>query len=179
MDSLLNGFLRFSRLGRVEMHLEPLDMNKIVHGATQALKFQAEEAGASVEIGALPGCLGDATLVGQVFSNLLDNALKYRDPTRPCRISVAGRTENGSAIYAVRDHGIGIPAEHQPKVFELFHQLHPKQSQGEGLGLSIVQRAVERQHGRIWLESVPRQETTFFVSLPVAPAAAAAHPKER
>jgi PAS domain S-box-containing protein len=166
MDALLTGFLRFSRLGRVELHIEPLDMNRIVKGAAQALKFQAEEAGVHIQIGALPACLGDATLAGQVFSNLLDNALKYREPSRACEISVTGQVADGSAIFTVRDNGIGIPAEHQPKVFELFHRLHPKKTDGEGLGLTIVQRAVERQHGRIWLESEPDQGTSFHVSLP-------------
>jgi two-component system, chemotaxis family, sensor kinase Cph1 len=166
MDSLLTGFLRYSRLGRVEIRIEPLDMNRIVHGAAQALKFQSEEANAVLEIGELPGCLGDATLVGQVFSNLLDNAIKYRDPARRSEISVRGRVENGAAIYTVSDNGIGIAAEHQPKVFELFHRLNPRKSQGEGLGLTIAQRAIERQQGRIALESQPGEGTTFTVTLP-------------
>ena len=166
MDALLSGFLRFSRLGRVALHIQPLAMHRLVQGAADVLKFQAEEAHAVVEIGPLPASLGDPTLVGQVFSNLLDNALKYRHPTRACRITVQGRLEDGRAIYTVQDNGIGIAAEHQPKVFDLFHRLYPKKTQGEGLGLTIAQRVIERQHGQIWLESHPGEGTTFFVSLP-------------
>jgi len=166
MDTLLSGFLRFSRLGRVALHIQPLAMHRLVQGAVDVLKFQAEEADATVEIGPLPACLGDPTLVGQVFSNLLDNALKYRHPGRNCLITVQGRIEDGKAIYTVRDNGIGIAAEHQPKVFDLFHRLDPKKTQGEGLGLTIAQRVIERQHGQIWLESHPGEGTTFFVSLP-------------
>jgi chemotaxis family two-component system sensor kinase Cph1 len=166
MDTLLSGFLRFSRLGRVALHIQPLAMHRLVQSAADVLKFQAEEANVAMEVGPLPDCLGDPTLVGQVFFNLLDNALKYRHPARRCRISVQGRNADGKAIYTVQDNGIGIAGEHQPKVFDLFHRLDPKKTQGEGLGLTIAQRVLERQHGEIWLESHPGEGTTFFVSLP-------------
>jgi PAS domain S-box-containing protein len=167
MDTLLAGFLRFSRLGRVALQIQPLAMQKLVNGAAQVLKFQAEEANAIVEVSPLPDCLGDPTLTGQVFSNLLDNALNYRHPTRRCHITVRGHEENGQAIYAVEDNGVGIEQEHQSRVFDLFHRLDPKKTQGEGLGLTIAQRILDRQQGRLWLESQPDQGTTFFVSLPV------------
>jgi signal transduction histidine kinase len=166
MDVLLSGFLRFSRMGRVVLQIQPVAMNKLVTGAAQALKFQTEEAGATVEIGELPQCVGDPTLIGQVFSNLIDNALKYRAADRKCVITISGHVEDGQAIYGVRDNGIGIAPEHQPKVFELFHRLDPKKTQGEGLGLAIAQRALERQHGKIWVDSSRGEGTTFFVSLP-------------
>lgn len=171
MDSLLSGFLRFSRLGRVALQLQKIGMNKLVHGVVQATKFQAEEIDAEITVGDLPDCYGDATLTGQVFSNLVDNALKYRDPQRRCTITIEGEIVKGEAIYRVRDNGIGIAVEHQPQVFELFHRLHPKKTAGEGLGLTIAQRILERQHGRIWLKSQPGEGTTFFVALPaIAPA---------
>ena len=166
MDTLLSGFLRFSRLGRVVLQIQTIQMEKLVAGAAQALKFQTDEAGARVTIGDLPNCKGDPTLTGQVISNLIDNALKYRAKDRPCAISISGRIEGGQAIYCVQDNGIGIAPEHQPKVFELFHRLDPKKSYGEGLGLSIAQRAMERQKGHIWLESRPGEGTHFFISLP-------------
>jgi len=86
-------------------------------------------------------------------------------------ISVAGTTRDGRALYTVRDNGIGIAPEHQEKIFEIFHRLNPSQGAGEGLGLTIAQRILERHNGKIRVESEPGKGTAFFVSLP-APARA-------
>lgn len=167
MEMLLAGLLRYSRLGRVVLTIQPLTMDALMAEIVAAMKFQIDEAKAEVVVEALPMCRADREQTNQVFANLIDNALKYRAPGRPLRIKVSGHVENGQAIFAVADNGVGIAAQHQPKIFEIFHRLNPDTTAGEGLGLTIAQRVLERQNGKIWVESKEDEGSTFYVSLPV------------
>jgi len=168
IDNLLAGLLRFSRLGRAALRIERLDINAMLQSIVHSMEFQVQRAAATIALEPVPDCQGDATQIGQVFSNLIDNAIKYLAKGRPGQITVFGRIESGKCIYAVRDNGIGIAREHQHKVFEIFHRLEPDLAEGEGLGLAIAERILERQNGRIWVESTPGQGSCFFVSLPSA-----------
>jgi PAS domain S-box-containing protein len=172
METLLAGLLRYSRLGRVALTLRPINMNGLLSDILAAMKFQLDEAKADVSVSMLPTCVGDTVQTSQVFANLLDNALKYRSPDRPLRVTITGIIQQGQAIYQIADNGVGIVPEHQSKVFEIFHRLNPDTTSGEGLGLTIAQRVLERQKGRIWVESKPNMGSTFFVALPAVEARA-------
>jgi signal transduction histidine kinase len=115
----------------------------------------------------LPPCIGDRSQIDQVFSNLIDNALKYLDPSRPGLILITGHKNHKQVIYCVKDNGIGIAPEHHEKIFDIFHQITPSESKGEGLGLSIVQKIIERHEGKIWIKSEPGKGSNFFLSLPL------------
>ncbi len=170
MNQLVNGLLHISRLGRVIPKLEPLDMNRLMVDVLAALAHQVQAAGATVKTEPLPFCKGDAHMINQVFTNLVDNAIKYRDPARPLQIRITGRPEGAQAVYCVEDTGIGIAPEHQQKIWGMFHRLYPEGPvSGEGLGLNIVRRILESHQGRTWAESVPGQGSKFYVSLPMDP----------
>ncbi len=174
MDSLLSGLLRCSRLGQAALHPQTLDLDSLLAGVVHAQRYQTEQAGAVILIEPLPRGWGDAGQLGQVFSNLIDNALKYREAGRPCRITIQGRVEDDHYLCSVADNGIGIAPEHQREIFEIFNRLHPKATPGEGLGLTIARRIVERHHGRIWVESEPGVGSTFWIRLPAVASATAA-----
>lgn len=170
MEALLAGLLRYSRLGRVALSLKPQNMNGMIAEVLAAMKFQLDEAKAEVRVEPLPTCEADSVQTSQVFANLIDNALKYRSPDRALQVVIRGELRDHQAIYTVSDNGVGIAREHQAKVFEIFHRLNPETSTGEGLGLTIAQRVLERQKGRIWVESQAGQGSIFFVSLPAVEA---------
>jgi PAS domain S-box-containing protein len=166
MDQLLAGLLRLSRLGRAALDIRVLDMNALLRETIENMDFKIRESKIHVYWEDLPVCLGDAVQVGQVFANLVDNAVKYRHPDRQCSIHITGEIRDENAIYCVRDNGKGIDPAHLDKVFEIFHRLEPDQGEGEGLGLTIVRRVVDRLGGDIWAESIPNEGSAFFVALP-------------
>lgn len=166
IDLLLSGILRFSRLGRAALKIQRVDVASLVADITRTIEFQIKKAGVSLTVGPLPPCQADAVQLNQVFSNLLDNALKYLSPQRPGKIHISAMKEKGRVIYAVKDNGIGIAPEHLDAIFEIFHRVNPHATAGEGLGLAIAQKILHRQNGVISVQSTLDEGSTFFVSLP-------------
>ncbi|MFO1498713.1 MAG: PAS domain S-box protein [Verrucomicrobiota bacterium] len=167
MDRLLTGILRYSRLGRAALRTERIDMNRLLGEIAKSMDYQINAAGAVLHVGDLPAGMGDAVQISQVFSNLIDNAIKYRRMDLPCRIEVNGRAEHSKAVYSIQDNGIGIAPDHQAKAFEMFHRLNPGTGTGEGLGLAIAKKILERHNGSIRVESKAQAGSTFYVELPL------------
>lgn len=166
MDSLLSGLLQISRLGRAPLDIKKLDMNKLMSEVVSSFEFQVKEADATVKIEELPPCMGDEIQINQVFSNLLGNALKFLAPERSGVIGISGKEEKEQVIYCVEDNGIGIAEKDKNAIFEMFCKLDSADKRGEGLGLTIVRKILERHGGKVWVESEPGKGSRLFVSLP-------------
>jgi len=169
MAMLLNGLLQVSRIGTTELEIKPLDMDKIMDDIHQATEFQIKKADVELILDDIPDCLGDEALTNQLFSNILGNALKYLDPKRQGRIHISGRSDNGKSVYCIEDNGIGIDSANQKRIFEIFQRVDPNdKAGGEGLGLNIVTRILDRLDGKIRVESEPGKGSKFFIALPLA-----------
>jgi PAS domain S-box-containing protein len=166
IDSLLKGLLYLSRLGRVELMPARIDMNELLKNVLDDFKYRISENDIDVSLEKLPPCYADEGQISQVFANLIDNAIKYTAGRENPKIKISGWHEIGMSKYIIEDNGIGIAPEHQEKIFELFHRLDPENTEGEGLGLNIVSKILERNRGGIDMESKPGRGTKFYVLLP-------------
>lgn len=169
LGTIIDALLRLARAGRVDYARQAVDLNPIVARVSASLGETIAARGARVAVAPLPPAWGDPAALEQVFANLLDNALAYLDPARQGEISVGSLPATTGHTYFVRDNGRGIPAHARDKIFQAFQRLDPAGSQGEGLGLALVRRVVERHDGAIRVESREGVGSTFFVDLPGPP----------
>ncbi len=163
MGQLIDELLNFSRLSRLEMHRENIDMRALAQRAWEEVGEQSRSA-VDIRIGELPPCQGDAALLKQVWLNLLSNAVKYSRQRETPRIEVGG---NVGPVYWVRDNGVGFDMQYAQKLFGVFQRMHlVEEYEGSGVGLAIVRRIVERHHGQVWAEAVADGGATFSFALP-------------
>ncbi len=165
MGQMITDMLELLRVVQVELDARPVPLRALACAVAEGLAPQVPNA--RIEVGALPDALGDATLLRQVLSNLLDNALKYsRHQSEP--MVVVGFDADTSA-YFVRDNGMGFDMARANKLFGLFQRLHAGiDVPGMGVGLAIVARIIERHGGSIWAESSPGQGACFWFRVPQA-----------
>jgi PAS domain S-box-containing protein len=162
---LLEGLLEFSRLGGRPMVKTEVSMDALVHGVLQTLRLRPDAARAEFRLGPLPGCLGDAMLLRQVWSNLIGNAVKYSRRRDPAIIRIGFKPATSS--YYVRDNGAGFDMRHSRNLFGVFERLHTgSEFEGTGVGLAIVRRIIERHGGTISAQAKPERGATFRFSLP-------------
>lgn len=168
MDSLLTGLLDIFRLTTSAVEISKVDMNELMALVMPEMEYQIIETGAKIAIEPLEPCIGNSLQINRIFTNLITNALKFLDKSRPGQIRVYCTTQNNRNIYCVEDNGIGIAPMHQDKIFDLFYQLEPESQNGDGLGLAIVRQIARKYDGNVWLESESGKGSKFFVSLPRA-----------
>ena len=171
MGRMIDDLLEYSRLSRELLPTRPIEMAPVLTDLVETFQERADSVGADLVITACAGTpLGDRTLIDQVLTNLIDNALTYHCVHSRPRIEISVQPVGGEVVLRVADNGIGISPEFHEKVFQAFQRLHTADEYaGSGIGLASVQKAVTRMNGRISLTSTPGVGSVFAVHLPAAP----------
>ena len=165
MTRMIDDILAFSRVGRVEMRVAPVDMLAAVKAAIRDLEPVIADRQIDFEIGELPQAQGDAGMLQQVWANLIGNAVKYTGPRELAVIQIMAEQREDETIYLVRDNGVGFDMQYADRLCGAFERLHGSEFPGTGIGLSIVKRIITRHGGRIWAEGKIENGAAFFFTL--------------
>ena len=166
MQALINALLSYSRVGTQGKAFEPTDCEKVLDGTLASLKNAIAESGAEIVRSALPTVVADPAQLGQLFQNLVGNALKFRDHRRPA-VRIAAERREKDWLFSVADNGVGFDPKYAERVFVMFQRLHSKDEYpGTGIGLAVCKKIVERHGGKIWVESAPGEGSTFYFTIP-------------
>ncbi|RYY36819.1 MAG: GAF domain-containing protein [Sphingobacteriaceae bacterium] len=166
MQDMIEEVLNYSRIGQTKLKIKAINMQKLLDELRRDLLIASNNPEINLKINNTPEIHGDETMILQVFSNLVGNAVKYSGKADKPLITVDGKALNEHTIqYAITDNGIGIDKTEQEQIFELFSRSRNASSfEGSGVGLAIVKRILNKHHGRVWVESEPGQGATFYVS---------------
>jgi PAS domain S-box-containing protein len=165
MQQLVSDLLTYSRVGSQGGPLVAVSADAVLGRVLTSLAGPIRDTEAAFGIGPLPTVLADESQLGQLFQNLIANALKFRGEAPP-RVRIDARVTGDRWLFSVADNGIGIEMQYAERIFQMFQRLHERgKFAGSGIGLAVVKRIVERHRGRIWLESTPGVGTTFYFTL--------------
>jgi signal transduction histidine kinase len=174
MQALIQDLLKFSRAGRAEIEPRATECRTLVEQAATNLQAAIEESGAAVSWNGLPVVMADPSQLTQVFQNLIANAIKFHGAEIPV-IQIDAEKKGHEWVFTISDNGIGIPAESWQDIFVIFRRLHTRDEYaGNGIGLSICKKIIERHGGRIWIEAQPAPGCCFKFTLPAEPSSSAA-----
>jgi light-regulated signal transduction histidine kinase (bacteriophytochrome) len=168
MNALIDGLLAVSRVTHSTLASVSVDLAALV---SEVVREAAAAPSVGIEVGALPVVTGDVVALRQVWTNLIDNALKYSARRERPSIAISCETAGAEHVFHVRDNGAGFDPAYAGKLFGVFQRLHTvKEFEGTGVGLAVVRRVVERHGGRVWAEGKVDGGATFHFTLPVDPA---------
>jgi PAS domain S-box-containing protein len=174
MQTLINDLLALSRVSKRGKELVATDAEAVLDRTLRDLGPAAAESGVTITHDPLPMVLADDGQLGQVFQNLIGNAIRFHGDQSP-QIHVSAQRDGSGYVFSVKDNGIGIAPEYFERIFVIFQRLHGRESYpGTGIGLAVCKKIVERHGGRIWVESEPGQGAAFYFTMPAAHAALAA-----
>ncbi|MES2395976.1 MAG: ATP-binding protein [Bacteroidota bacterium] len=164
MRVLIQSLLEYSRVNRIKP-FEPINVNDLLNEIIQNLGDAIKEQKATVLFGAMPIIYGDFVLIGQLFQNLIENAIKFKGDNDP-KVFISAKKENNEYLFSVKDNGIGMKKEYLDKIFVIFQRLNNKEKYpGTGIGLAICKKIVERHNGKIWVESEEDKGSTFYFTI--------------
>jgi two-component system sensor histidine kinase/response regulator len=167
MQKMILDILAFSRIGREELKLEPVDCNHVLEAVLAKYEDVIAQKKVQVACDPLPTIKTSSTLMHVLFQNLIGNALKFQDGSRVPEINIQSEAREGSWQFSIKDNGIGICPDFHDKVFAIFQRLHRREAYpGTGIGLSTCKKFIELFNGKIWFESTPSQGTQFFFTIP-------------
>ncbi|MXV61319.1 GHKL domain-containing protein [Natronorubrum sp. JWXQ-INN-674] len=168
MRGMIHGLLEYSRIDADGEQLAPTDLNNVLEDVLEDLQMKIDDHDAQVTAESLPRVEGDADQLRQLFQNLLENAIEYSGDEVP-RVRVAAERVGQKWQISISDEGVGIDADDQERIFEVFERLHSHEEHaGTGIGLALCKRIVERHGGEIRVESDPGEGATFTVTLPAS-----------
>jgi light-regulated signal transduction histidine kinase (bacteriophytochrome) len=169
MAQLIDALLHYSRVGREQVAQGPVDCQDIIGGIMRNLATTIQERQAIVHCDSLPVLQSDAVQIGQLFQNLISNAIKFNDSAAP-EIWISAEADGDFWKFRVRDNGIGIATRDSQRIFVIFQRLHrDDRYPGTGIGLAICKKIVDRHKGRIWVESEPGTGSSFYFTFPRKP----------
>src|ERR1051325_9675519 len=169
MGRLIDDLLAFSRLGRKELDVAPVDLASLAHAVVNEVRQAVAERQGKGTIAALPPAAGDGSLLRPGLTNLIGNAFKFTRGRPDACIDIGSRSDGGELVYYVRDNGAGFDMRYAAKLFRVFQRLHGSDEfEGSGVGLALVQRIVRRHGGRVWGEGHVNEGATFYFTLPPA-----------
>jgi PAS domain S-box-containing protein len=166
MKNLIDDLLIYSRVTRKEKEFEEVELEKILIITLSDFSVSIKEQHVTITHDTLPTIFADASQMGQVFQNLIGNAIKFHGKDDP-KIHISVQEDLDGWTFVVKDNGIGIDKKHQKQIFEVFRRLHTrKEYPGTGIGLSICQKIIEGHGGKLWVDSTPGLGTTFYFTIP-------------
>jgi two-component system, chemotaxis family, sensor kinase Cph1 len=167
MRQLIDELLEYSRLDTSVKEFAPVNMNDVMETTIKMLNHSIQESKADIFVGPLPTIVADGSQMMQLMQNLVANAIKFHGTERPM-VHVTAKQGPSDWTFSIKDNGIGLDVEYSDRIFQMFQRLHNREEYpGDGVGLAIAKKIIERHGGRIWVESEVGKGANFLFTVPL------------